>query len=493
MKPLPRLERVAGQPRLMVDDRPFLILGLQWGCDSCFSREEMNPLFPHAARLGANTAALPTYWREVEPEPDRFDFSMVAERIAQAREHNLRLILLWFATWKNASNVYAPDYIRADPERYPVAVDQAGNPTISPCPNAESTWERDRNALAALMTHLRESDSERTVISVQIENEPGLLRTDRCYCPTCTDLFVGGDYAAGYRAFAAESFSTIAIAGYIDRLAAAARAIYPIPLQTNVWLARYPGAIAGREYPSGGAVPSMLALFKRHTPNLDVVAPDIYVVGYRDFRRFCQAFRLDDNPLYIAETASGPHGRAERNVFYAIGEHGAIGFDPWAIDEDPAKFGTPLVDPIGGEWGPQAVWLRDSYVAISRAIGPIVEAQGTDRLFTLVQEPGETATAWSADGVDLLVSYHQPEGRGRGFLIQRGPDEFLIIGVDFDVRFRHPRPDGSPRHVIRSDYGRFDGEEWITLHPMRRERHEREGHHVEALEPGVVRVLLAPR
>ena len=107
MQDLPKIIEVNGQPRLMVDGRPFLILDLQWDCDSCFSPEEMNPLFPHAARMGANTAALPTYWREIEPAPGVFDFRMIDERIRMANAHNLRLVLLWFATWKNACAFYA--------------------------------------------------------------------------------------------------------------------------------------------------------------------------------------------------------------------------------------------------------------------------------------------------------------------------------------------------------------------------------------------------
>ena len=43
-KPLPQIVRVSGRPRLLVDGEPFLILGLQWACESCFSKEEMNPL-----------------------------------------------------------------------------------------------------------------------------------------------------------------------------------------------------------------------------------------------------------------------------------------------------------------------------------------------------------------------------------------------------------------------------------------------------------------
>jgi Domain of unknown function (DUF5597)/Beta-galactosidase len=492
MTTLPRIERSNGVARLLVDDRPFLILGLQWGCDSCFSREEMNPLFPHAARMAANTAALPTYWREIEPEPGRYDFTMVDERIRQARAHGLRLILLWFATWKNACAFYAPAYIRNDADRYPLAVDRNGSPTISPCPSSEATWRRDRDALVALMTHLRDIDTDRIVLMVQIENEPGLLGTDRCYCTVCNERFDADEGFAVWGADAAEAFSVRSVARYIDRLAGEAKLAYPLPVYVNVWLAKPVGAIPGVDYPSGGAVPAMLALFCRELRHVDFVAPDIYSSGFRDFRRLCQAYSGEGNPLFIAETSSSATGRAERNVFYAVGEHAALGFDPWAIDAPhPDEDAAPLVDPAGGEWGPQAFWLRDSYLAIGRAVSPIVAAQGTDRLFTFVQEAAETGTGWAADGCDVLISYQDRRGASRGMVIQQGSNEFLLIGVGFGVRFRRPRPDGRPVSVVGAEWGQFDGDCWLALHPMRRERPEAAGQPVILSEPGVARVVLS--
>jgi hypothetical protein len=489
---LPRIERANGRARLIVDGRPFLILGVQWDCDSCFSPEEMNPLFSHAARMEANTAALPTYWREVEPEPGRFDFRMVDERIKQAQAHGLRIVLLWFATWKNACAFYAPAYVRDDPATYPLAVDRDGQPTISPCPSAETTWERDCAALTALMAHLRDHDLDRTVIMVQIENEAGLLGTDRCYCAVCNERFVAEGWASTRGDSPAEVFSVAGIASYIDRLAKQAKAVYSLPVYTNVWLSRPVGSVPGRDYPSGGAVPQVLSLFRERAPHLDLIAPDIYVGGQRDFQRLCCDYRAGGNPLFIAEHSSSPIGRAERNVFYAIGQHGAIGFDPWAIDSPhPQRYGPPLVDPVDGAWGPQAFSLRDSYRAISRAVAPLVAAQGTDRLFTFVQEPAEESTGWEADGCDVLIAYHDREGAGRGIVIQQGPTELVALGLGFDVRFRRPRPDGRPRPVVSAEWGRYDGDRWVLLHPMRRERPESAGIQVDFLEPGVARVVLA--
>jgi hypothetical protein len=121
---------------------------------------------------------------------------------------------------------------------------------------------------------------------------------------------------------------------------------------------------------------------------------------------------------------------------------------------------------------------------------PIVDAQGTERLFTFVQEPGEGGTGWAAGSCDVLISYHDREGAARGILIEQAEGEFLLVGVGFSVRFRQPRPSGKPIPIRCAEWGRYDGDRWIPLHPMRRERPESMGAAVTLLEPGVARVVL---
>lgn len=487
---LPRLTSAAGQPRLLVDDEPFLILGLQWDCDSCFTTEAMNYLFPHAARMGANTAALPTYWREIEPRPGEFDFTMVDERIQQARAHNLRLVLLWFATWKNGCPFYAPDDVRDDPQTYRRGLDRDGQRVVSLCPTSDVTWGRDRDALIALVKHLKAVDDAHTVIMLQVENEPGLIGTDRCYCTECNRLFAGRDWAGQHRISQEEAFSVVSLARYMDRLAGEAKAIYPLPVYINVWNASQLAPTPGH-YPSGGAVWHALDLFREQIHFIDMVSPDIYGTGYHEFRKFCETYSANSNPLYIAEHSSSPTGRAEHNVFYAIGQHGAIGFDPWSIDSPfPDMHSHPLVDPIGEEWGPQAYSLRDSYVPIGRAMIPIAEAQRTKRLFTFVQESMEGGTGWSAEGCDILISYHHRDHAARGMIIQQSASEFLLIGVGFSVFFRQPGAGHLAVPVRSADWGRFEGRHWVTIHPMRREHLESTGGPVPLHEPSVTRIIL---
>ena len=119
-------------------------------------------------------------------------------------------------------------------------------------------------------------------------------------------------------------------------------------------------------------------------------------------------------------------------MFYAIGDYGALGFDPWSIDESwPNKAQEPpLVDPIGGEWSSAAYWLRDSYIAIGRAMAPIIAAQGTEHIFTCVQEPAEHTTGWAAQGCDVMITYHHREGNGRAFIIQQGPLDSCSLASD---------------------------------------------------------------
>jgi len=75
--------------------------------------------------------------------------------LAQAREHHVHLILLWFGTWKNGSSHYIPMRIKRQPERYPRMMMKDGKPIDSPSPFAPATLQADIHAFSALMKHLK--------------------------------------------------------------------------------------------------------------------------------------------------------------------------------------------------------------------------------------------------------------------------------------------------------------------------------------------------
>src|SRR4051812_37204383 len=97
---MPRLVKKDGRYALMVDGQPFLILGAQINNSSAWPAV-LPEVWPAIEAIHANTVESPVYWEQLEPQPGRFDFSVMDELVKQARAHRVYLVLLWFGTWKN--------------------------------------------------------------------------------------------------------------------------------------------------------------------------------------------------------------------------------------------------------------------------------------------------------------------------------------------------------------------------------------------------------
>lgn len=108
--PVPHIDRTGKHPALIVDGAPYLMLGAQVNNSSAWPAT-LPAVWPTLAELGANTVEAPVYWETLEPEEGRFDFTQVDALLQGARTHHLRLVLLWFGTWKNGGLGYAPDWI----------------------------------------------------------------------------------------------------------------------------------------------------------------------------------------------------------------------------------------------------------------------------------------------------------------------------------------------------------------------------------------------
>jgi beta-galactosidase GanA len=187
---IPRLERTGNAYHLLVDGQPFLVLGGQSHNSSASNPADLERVWAALNGLHANTAEIPLYWELIEPQPGQFDFQLVDAIVAGARRHGLRLILLWFASWKNGEMHYTPEWIKYDRVRYPRVRDPSGIDLDILSPLAEASRDADARAFAALMAHLCAIDeAERTVIMIQVENETGLLGADRDYAEAATRLF----------------------------------------------------------------------------------------------------------------------------------------------------------------------------------------------------------------------------------------------------------------------------------------------------------------
>jgi len=125
----------------MVDGAPYLMLGAQAHNSSGWPAM-LPKVWPAIESLHANTLEIPIYWEQFEPKQGQFDYTVIDTIVTQAREHHIRLDLLWFGTWKNGSQHYMPEWMKADPARYFHLIDKNGRPADSPSPfcAASRSW-----------------------------------------------------------------------------------------------------------------------------------------------------------------------------------------------------------------------------------------------------------------------------------------------------------------------------------------------------------------
>ncbi len=176
VSPIPHLERRGNTTQLIVDGKPFLALGGEVYNNSASNLEYMRPIWPKLAAMHLNTVLVPVSWAQFEPAEGRFDSALVDGLIRDARANHLRLVLLWFGSWKNSWSSYAPDWVKRDFDRFARVQLRNGAGTERLSPFCEANRIADARAFAALMRRIRETDSEaHTVLMAQVENEVGVI------------------------------------------------------------------------------------------------------------------------------------------------------------------------------------------------------------------------------------------------------------------------------------------------------------------------------
>jgi beta-galactosidase GanA len=339
--PLPEVVTRHGRSALMVDGAPYLVLGAQVNNSSAWPAM-LPKVWPAVRKLGANTVSVPIAWEQIEPTEGRFDFTFLDTLLAEARAQQVRLVLLWFATWKNNGPNYAPEWVKLDGARFPRVVDPKGKVLNSMSPLAETTLAADKRAFAALMRHLREVDAQRTVILVQVQNEPGTYGSARDYGAAAQKLFAGpvpaellgargaksGSWSQVFGKDADEFFHAWSIARYIGEVAAAGKKEYALPMYVNAALRDpfNPGPPGG--YASGGPTDNVISIYRAAAPGIDIVAPDIYMKESSKVTRVIELYEAG-GPLLVPEIGNDP---VFARYFYDVLGAQAVGIVPFGID-----------------------------------------------------------------------------------------------------------------------------------------------------------------
>lgn len=497
---IPRIDASGVMSKIMVDNKPFLLLGGEIGNSTSSTVGSMNAIWAKGRAMNLNTVLAPVYWELIEPFEGKFYFGIVDSLIAGARMHNLKLVLLWFGSWKNSMSSYVPSWMKKNPKRFQRTLDQSGRSMEILSVFGSETLKADQKAFVALMEHLKRVDENyKTVLMVQVENEIGMLSTAREHSKIADSLFrqavppVLMDYINnnkkslssglkkkwdkynnitfgnwesifGRSVETDEIFQAWYYASYVNQVATAGKAVYNIPMYLNAALPR-PGKLPG-EYPSGGPLPHLIDIWKAGAPSIDMLSPDFY---NPDIKYWSDLYNRKDNPLFIPEMQLDETCAAK--VFYIIGHYHAIGFSPFSMETAGENTGQ---------------YIGNSYAILQQLFPQMLKSNVLHIEGFLLDKNQSTQDIklgkyWFRFSHDNTLGWTQSASDANwpmsgGIILQQGEDEFLIGGTGIVATIKN-EDRGQVTNLLSVQNVRFDqGKKIILSHYNGDQTHQ--GRHV---------------
>lgn len=478
----PYLRKQGNATQLIVEGKPFLMIAGELGNSSASSVEYMKLIWPKLAKCNLNTVLMPVYWDLIEPAEGKFDWTLVDGLIRDARRNDLRVVLLWFGSFKNSMSCYVPYWAKANYERFPRARNAEGRAQEMLSVFSDENLNADKRAFAALMRHIRKIDRDQTVIMVQVENEVGMIPNAREYGAAADEQFGKDvpkeliDYLVAHKETLIPEFNEVWKAGvfkkagtwedvfgkglgteeifmawhyarYTGQVAAAGKAEYALPMFVNAALIR-PGYKPG-QYPSGGPLPHLMDVWRAGAPQIDFLSPDVY---FPNFVEWVTKYDRSGNPVFIPETGRGSENTA--NAFYAIGKCNAMGFSPFAIE------GMTQAD---GE-------LAKGYDVLRQLSPLILEHQGKGMMTGVLVDVNNASQQVILGDYKLNIRLDAGWGQavtqgmmGGSIIISTGPDEYVIAGKRQVITFEPTAPGEPPltAGIGWIQQGHFDKGKWL--------------------------------
>ncbi|MGA2773701.1 MAG: DUF5597 domain-containing protein [Bryobacteraceae bacterium] len=385
---IPHLQKQGTATQLIVDGAPFLAVTGELGNNTATSLENMQPIWSRLVAGNLNCVLAAVHWAQLEPAEGRYEFALVDGLIQEARRNNLKLVFLWFGSWKNGLSSYVPYWVKQDYKHFPRIQTKGGKTLELLSTFGDATRDADARAYRALMRHIKEVDGQRhTVVMMQVENEVGVLRDSRDRSAPANRAFAGSvprelmTYLQQHQATLSPELSEVWAANgsktsgtWEEVFGSGKPDSVDMPVQTNspplsqeeyqagwrklhwpvdeifmAWhYARFVGKVIEEgkaeydipmyvnawlqqpnmawpgTYPSGGPLPQVHDIWRAGAPAADALAPDLYL---QYFDEVCERFTRNGNPLFIPETSANA-----ANVMSAFGKYDAMGFSPFGIE-----------------------------------------------------------------------------------------------------------------------------------------------------------------
>ena len=478
------LEKINGTTRLVRNGEPMLMLSGEFHNSTCSTPEAMRRNIQTAKAMGLNSVIATVSWEQFEPQEGYYDYAQIDHVIKIAEEAQMPIGLIWFASYKNGESSYAPLWVKEDTQKYFRArfADQTNSTTISPM--CRRAMEADAKAFAKLMAHIKETDKQRLVCIVQVQNEMGafmdidhgkeaqeafreqvpadimkymkeheatlekrLLKQwndhGKKQTGTWTEVFGDTDYTK--QLFMAYGFSR-----YANHIAKAGKAAYDIPMYVNCWMADENWE--HHRYPNGGPRSIVMDIYKACAPSIDIISPDIYVDNVRDI---FHEYHRTDNPLFIPEIKreAGP-------AYYAFAETNAMCYAPFGFEEtydDPYFIGE--------------------YKTLGELLPTISQYQGTGKMHGFIRQNGvdkpDSQAQLQFGKYTFDVHFIAGEKYAHGLAIQIADNEFIVAGVGCYIEFATRNTEETCK-VAYAEEVTWKDNKWSTLFVL---NGDETGHH----------------
>jgi len=488
---IPHLAKQGSTTQLIVHDKPYLMLAGETGNSSASDLKYMNGVWPKIVKMHLNTLLVPVYWELIEPKEGAYDFTLVDSVITSARQNNIKLVFLWFGTWKNSMSCYVPLWVKTDEKRFPRARKKDGRAEEILTAFNKTNGDTDARAFSMLMKHIRKFDiNDQTVVMVQVENEIGMIPYARDYSPSANKAFRSdvpqelinylGDNKEKLNRYlydkwkengfktrgnweevfgkgldTDEIFMAWNYAKYADYVAEAGKKEYPLPMYVNAALIR-PGYKPG-QYPSGGPLPHLMDIWKAAAPDIDFLAPDIY---FKNFAEWVANYDIPVgkhgqiyNQFFIPEVGND---QSVVDAFYAMAQHNIMGYSPFSIES--------LADPSDNQ-------ISRGYDVLSQLTPLILANQGKGTMRGVVLDSASQVAKLKLGSYVFNIHHeyswpYAPKTEDKnprygGMIIMVSPNEFYVAGRGMVITFESDAKDDSIAGIGSIDEGKFIDGKWI--------------------------------
>jgi beta-galactosidase GanA len=211
------------------------------------------------------------------------------------------------------------------------------------------------------------------------------------------------------------------------------------------------------QYPSAGPLAHLLDIWRAAAPDLDFIAPDIYDPVFTDW---CRQYHTNGNPLFIPEIRQADANAAR--VFYALGEHDAMGFSPFSIENVENTGEYPLSESY--KLLQQLLPLLSASQGLGKTNGVLLDKDNRERT---VEKNGYAFT-FRHDytlGWDYRAKDENSWNEAGALIIELSADEYIVAGTGIVLTFGNTKGDKTITGISFIDEVVFEGGRMI---PVRR-------------------------